>query len=160
MIIHVDRAVADALGFDLAAAVAEFAAARAAHAETEGEPAPVAHPLVERIVVTGGAFEIVEPPEPEPVPETPPTLSGFRLAIQAHIDAAAASRSYDSGVTCASYLGSTVPAWAAEAAAFVAWRDAVWAHAYLELAKVEAGTRETPTIAGFLGELPEPAWPG
>ena len=46
--IHSD--LADALGFDLQAAVDLFASALAAHADTVNIPAPTAHPLVEQIV--------------------------------------------------------------------------------------------------------------
>lgn len=96
----------------------------------------------------------------EPVPEPAPiTLDDFRRAFQAHIDATASQRSYDSGITCASYVGSTNPAWAAEATAFTAWRDAVWTYAYAELAKVESGQRPQPTVEAILAELPSMVWP-
>lgn len=91
----------------------------------------------------------------EPVPQ----LDDYRGAIQAHVDMTAQARSYDSGITCASYVGSTNPGWAAEAAAFVAWRDAVWVYAYTELAKVEAGTRPQPSVGEIIAELPAMAWP-
>ncbi|CAM5183779.1 Phage tail assembly chaperone protein OS=Bosea thiooxidans OX=53254 GN=SAMN05660750_04076 PE=4 SV=1 [Bosea thiooxidans] len=96
----------------------------------------------------------------EPVPEpVPVTLDDFRRAIQAHIDATASQRSYDSGITCASYVGSTNPTWAAEAAAFTAWRDTVWTFAHDELAKVEGGQRPQPTVDAIILELPGMAWP-
>ncbi len=98
------------------------------------------------------------PLEPVPAP-APITLDDFRAAIQQHVDATAQKRSYDSGLTCSSYVASTNPTWAAEAAAFVAWRDAVWGHAYAELAKVEGGQRSQPTIDAFLSELPAMIWP-
>jgi hypothetical protein len=51
-----------ALGFDLAAAIADYGAALARHDASEGTPAPAAHPLVERIVrMHGGAYRVVEP---------------------------------------------------------------------------------------------------
>lgn len=84
----------------------------------------------------------------------------FRSAIQAHVDATARDRSYDSGNSLASYTSSTNPAWAAEATAFVAWRDAVWLYAYAELDKVLAGERPQPTVEAFLAELPGIVWPG
>jgi len=87
------------------------------------------------------------------------TVEQFRSAIQAHVDAAAATRLYDSGNSLASYVASTNPAWAAEATAFVAWRDAVWAYAYTELDRVMAGEREQPTVEEFIGELPVIEWP-
>lgn len=86
-------------------------------------------------------------------------LNDYRRAIQAHVEATAQARQYDSGITCASYVGSTVSAWAAEAQAFVAWRDKVWDYAYGELAKVGAGERERPTIETILAELPAMSWP-
>lgn len=96
----------------------------------------------------------------EPAPEqNAPSLDDYRFAIQSHIDATARQRSYDSGITCASYVGSTNPAWAAEAAAFTAWRDAVWVYAYAELAKVENGQRPQPTVETILAELPAMTWP-
>lgn len=102
----------------------------------------------------GITVEEVPPPEPGP-----PTLDDYRIAIQAHIDATARQRDYDSGVSCASYVNSLNPLWAAEATAFIAWRDAVWAYAFQELAKVENGEREQPTIDEFLSELPQIEWP-
>lgn len=87
------------------------------------------------------------------------TVEEYRRAIQLRIDATAQSRRYDSGVTCSSYLGSTNDGWAAEAAAFVSWRDAVWGYAYGELAKVQAGDREQPSVEYLLAELPAINWP-
>jgi len=52
-----------------------------------------------------------------------------------------------------------VPQWAAEAAAFAAWRDAVWTYAYAELAKVQAGQRAQPTVTDLIAELPAIIWP-
>lgn len=46
--------------------------------------------------------------------------------VNDHVEAVARSMGYSSAASCAGYLGSTVPQWAAEAGAFVAWRDAVW----------------------------------
>lgn len=94
-----------------------------------------------------------EPPTPEQV------IESFRFAIQAHVDATAVSRLYDSGNSLATYVSSTNPQWAAEAVAFVAWRDAVWAYAYAEMDRVLTGEREQPTIEAFLGELPQIEWP-
>lgn len=90
---------------------------------------------------------------------SPPTVEDYRGAIQGHVDATAQARNYDSGITCASYVGSTNPAWAAEAAAFIAWRDAVWGYAYGELEKVQAGERPQPSIAEIVAELPAICWP-
>lgn len=88
-----------------------------------------------------------------------PTQADYSQAIQAHIDGVARSRNYADGVALASYTVSTIPAWAAEAQAFAAWRDAVWAYAYGELAKVMAGERAKPTIDVLIAELPAMVWP-
>lgn len=96
----------------------------------------------------------IAPYEPEPL-----TQADYAAAIQAHIDAAAVSKQFNDGVTMASYAASTNLQWAAEAQAFVAWRDAVWAYAYAELEKVLTGQRPQPTIEAFLTELPAIAWP-
>lgn len=83
----------------------------------------------------------------------------YRLEIQAMIDAKAQERQYDSGATLASYVTSTIPQWAAEATAFVAWRDSVWTSALAELGKVQSGEREQPSVEAFLAELPVMEWP-
>ena len=88
------------------------------------------------------------------------TLEQFRCSIQAHADATAQSRNYDDGNSLASYVASTNKAWAAEAQAFIAWRDQVWVYAYAELAKVEAGERDVLTVEAFIDELPATVWPG
>lgn len=108
----------------------------------------------EMLAAYGITVEEVPPPEPEP-----PTLDDYRIAIQTHIDATARQRDYDGGVSCASYVNSTNPQWAAEAQAFVAWRDAVWAHAFTELDKVQQELRAQPTVEEFLLELPMMQWP-
>ena len=87
------------------------------------------------------------------------SVDDFGAAIQSHIDATAKSKGYADGVALAGYSTSTIPAWAAEAAAFIAWRDQVWIHAYTELAKVQGGQRATPTIDGLIAELPAITWP-
>ena len=93
-------------------------------------------------------------------PADPLTQADYGQAIQRLIDEQARTRRYNDGASCASYAASTIPTWAAEAQAFVAWRDAVWAYAYAELAKVEAGERSQPSVDEFLAELPDIAWPG
>jgi hypothetical protein len=78
-------------------------------------------------------------------------------AIQAHIDAVAQSRQYENGFALAGYVSSTVPAWAAEAQAFIAWRDAVWWAAAGILKDVQDGLAETPT--DIIAALPVMEWP-
>lgn len=86
-------------------------------------------------------------------------IEAYKAAIKDHIEAAAHTRQYDGTVSIATYVNSTVPAWAAEAQAFIAWRDAVWAYALAELASVMSGQRAMPTIEALIDELPDLVWP-
>ncbi|CDI08741.1 hypothetical protein [Agrobacterium pusense] len=89
----------------------------------------------------------------------PPTITDYENAIQNLVDETAREKQFRDGVTLASYIGSTIPRWAAEAMAFVAWRDNVWRYSYGELAKVQAGQRAQPTVEKFLDEIAPIAWP-
>lgn len=89
-----------------------------------------------------------------------PAQQDYATAIQTHVDNAAKARGYADGSGLAGYSSSTVPAWSAEAQAFIAWRDAVWVYAYTELAKVQGGQRAVPTVDGLIAELPAIKWPG
>lgn len=86
-------------------------------------------------------------------------IEDYKTAIVARLDATAQSRLYDNAVSIATYVSSTIPAWAIEAMSFVTWRDAVWAYAYTELDKVMAGEREQPSVEELISELPVIAWP-
>ncbi|KVK49517.1 hypothetical protein L905_19190 [Agrobacterium sp. TS43] len=88
-----------------------------------------------------------------------PTSTDYENAIQNLVDSTARERQFRDGVTLASYAASTKPNWAAEAQAFVAWRDDVWSYAYGELAKVQAGQRQQPTVDEFLSEIAPISWP-
>ncbi len=88
-----------------------------------------------------------------------PTITDYENAIQNLVDNTARERQFRDGVTLASYTGSTIPRWAAEAMAFVAWRDNVWRYSYGELAKSQAGQRPQPTVEKFLDEIARIAWP-
>lgn len=94
-----------------------------------------------------------------PAPAPVPTQQDYAGAIQAHIDATAGSRQYQDGASIAGYVASTVPAWQAEAAAFVAWRDRVWVYALEQLQLVEGRQRPQPSVEELLGELPPMVWP-
>jgi len=95
----------------------------------------------------------LHPPAPAPTVET------YQSAIQDMVDGVARSKLFNDGVTMASYVSSTVQPWAAQAQAFVAWRDAIWQYSYAELDKVQSGARPQPSVADFLAELPEINWP-
>ena len=56
------------------------------------------------------------------------------------------------------YATSTNAAWQAEAVAFIAWRDAVYASAISTFSQVESGSIPAPTIENFLAGLPSINW--
>lgn len=91
-----------------------------------------------------------------PAPPQTLTAEDYRLAVQAHVDAVAVARLYDSGVSLASYVASTNATWAAEAQAFVAWRDAVWAQVYGMWA---SPPDPVPSPAEVVAGLPVIEWP-
>lgn len=88
-----------------------------------------------------------------------PTQLDYADAIGRHLDAVAQSRGYRNADRLASYVASNNPSWSAEAAAFAAWRDDVWAYAYEQLAMVHGGQRAAPVVASFVTELPAISWP-
>lgn len=81
-------------------------------------------------------------------------LARLDEAVQSHIDRQAREHGYRDSFALASYAGSTVPKWAAEAMAFVAWRDGIWLSAH----KV-AASNETPEMEAFIAALPPVEWP-
>jgi len=115
---------------------------------------------VTRIASEEELWAVLKEQAPVCLPDIPAfVLERFQTAIQAHIDEAAREKQYENGFACATYINSNVPQWAAEASAFVAWRDAVWAYAYAELDKVMNSERAAPTVEAFLDELPAIVWP-
>jgi hypothetical protein len=113
----------------------------------------------ERTTRIGNELELNDVMRPYGLTLPAPTQTDYAAAVQAHIDGTARSKGYADGFALASYVNSTIAAWAAEAAAFVTWRDQVWVYAYTELAKVQAGQRPQPTIENLIAELPAITWP-
>jgi hypothetical protein len=73
------------------------------------------------------------------------------VAVEQHIEAQAQALGYGSAASLASYLGSSVDIWQAQARAFVIWRDAVWTAVFALLAdKVAAATLTPDTVAASL----------
>ncbi|TVR06625.1 MAG: hypothetical protein EA385_15005 [Salinarimonadaceae bacterium] len=89
----------------------------------------------------------------------PPTLDDYRRAVDSHVDAVAQSRGYNNAVALASYFNSTVPDWAAEAGAFVPWRDAVWSQVFDALATWQGGGEAPESPAALVASLPAIEWP-
>ena len=111
----------------------------------------------ERAQWIGDNWIIVQPPEPEPEPVPEPlTIADFSRAIDTHIEAKARELQYNSAAHLASYVASEKRLdWAAEARAFIDWRDDVWTYAIGELNKFESGTRPLPeSTESFIAELP------
>lgn len=80
-------------------------------------------------------------------------------AVQAHLDATARARSYDSALSCVSYVDSTVAQYRTEATAMRDWRDAVWQRCYELLAEIQAGQRPIPSEQELIALLPTILWP-
>lgn len=102
-------------------------------------------------------LQVIAPePEPELAQEEPVRdQQRYADAIQQHMDNAAQTFGYDSVQTAVTYAEE--PAWPKfqqEGRGFRAWRSLVWAYTYEQLAQVQGGMREQPTIADFIMELP------
>lgn len=96
----------------------------------------------------GTAFE----PDPEVVKQE------LKAAVQAHLDSTVQTRNYNGILSCCSYVSSTDSVFAAEGAAALAWRDAVWRYCYNVLADYEAGLRPLPTAEELIAALPTLNW--
>jgi hypothetical protein len=86
-------------------------------------------------------------------------IDDWTRALEKEINDKAAEKSYGSGVSCTSYKDSTNPQWAAEAKAFIAWRDSVYTYAYDYLAKSQSGEIQNPNVENFLSGVPVISWP-
>lgn len=113
----------------------------------------------DRVTRIASETELRDVLKPFGLPSPLVTADDYGEAIEAHADAVARSRQYSDAGRLASYVNSTNPAWAAEAAAFVAWRDAAWGYAYAQMAAVQAGQRPQPSVAELVDELPVISWP-
>jgi len=100
-----------------------------------------------------------EPILPADAPPAGVVISEFTTAIQSSLDDFARTRGYDGILSACSYTGSSVPAFAAEAAQCRSLRDSTWSAAYIILAAVQSGDRAMPTLAEVLLELPTLEWP-
>lgn len=80
-------------------------------------------------------------------------------AITSHIVSVATTKKYDSELAVATYINSTNPLWRAEANAFIAWRDVVWAYVYEQIALWENEERTITTADELVGELDDIVWP-
>jgi hypothetical protein len=84
-----------------------------------------------------------------------PTAAECIVAIQEVLDSVARAWGYDSLLSAASYLNSTVVQFKADALALTSWRDASWQWAYAEQAGIGAGTQTSPkTLTAFITDMP------
>jgi len=88
-----------------------------------------------------------------------PTIKEYQDAVQAMLDGKAREKNYDGILSLCSYVTSTNPTFAAEAAAGVAGRDAAWSTCYQALLDVQNNLRVAPTVAEMLAEIPGIVWP-
>lgn len=83
------------------------------------------------------------------------TAADFIGAIQHFMDDAAKKYGYDDIKSAVTYAEEpAVPKFQAEGKAFRAWRSKCWDYGYKQLAAVEAGDRQQPTIEDIIAELP------
>jgi len=80
-------------------------------------------------------------------------LADYEIAVQQVLDAKASTLGYDSCLSACSYKDSSVPQFAADAARFIAWRDACWAHCLTALADAES-SGVWPELGDYLLTLP------
>jgi hypothetical protein len=111
--------------------------------------------------------DIAQPTEAELEAEIPQyqhqyDVETFKFDIDRKVNdlllAAAQSRGYSSVNSIISYAVSSNIQWKAEADAFVAWRDQLLEHVYIEYMAIDAGG-EIPNEDEFVLSLPKIVWP-
>jgi len=98
-------------------------------------------------------------PDPVPQPTTAQIIASLEADVSKYIDSIAQKKGYDSGVSCASYAASTNATFAADAKAFIAWRDSVWTTCQtIENTDLAATPPIVPTSAQVIAALPVAPW--
>ena len=90
-----------------------------------------------------------------PMPTIQDRAVALLAAVDAHLNAAARAKGYDSIITAALRAALTTSPFHAEGVAFGTWMDLVYAKCYEVLAKVRAGELEEPSEAELMAMLPE-----
>lgn len=78
--------------------------------------------------------------------------------VLALLNSTAQGRGYSDSQSIVGYVSSSNTQWQAEAQAFVAWRDQVWEHVYIEYMAIDAGG-SIPNEDEFMVSLPQIVWP-
>lgn len=96
-------------------------------------------------------------PEPVPQPSMTDVAAALLVAVQAWLDGVAGQNGYDSLASCISYLNSSVPQYAADATAALAWRDAVWPACFQwQQSALSDPPAEPPTAEQVIAAMPQP----
>ena len=92
-----------------------------------------------------------------PAPTLADAAAALTVDVQEWLDATAGQNGYDSLASCISYLNSSIPQYAADAAAALAWRDAVWPDCFQWQQNAQDNPPSTfPTSAEVIAQLPQP----
>lgn len=78
--------------------------------------------------------------------------------VSALLNSTAQARGYSDSQSIVGYVSSSNVQWQAEAQAFIAWRDQVWEHVYIEYMAIDAGG-SIPNEDEFMATLPQIVWP-
>jgi hypothetical protein len=122
---------------------------------------PVVQKLTERrmfngvVVLQSWAADTMTPAEA--LAYATATLTEITASITPFLNQAVAP-AYETIVTAKSWLNSSEPDWAREAAQANSYADLVWKAQKATVAAVQAGTRQVPTKAAFFAQFP-PLWP-
>ena len=92
-----------------------------------------------------------------PVKTPAQIVAEFVASLESHYDSVARAKNYDNRYTCALRAGYAGP-FQSEGQSFAQWMDECNAYGYQELAKIQNGLRQMPTIEQFLSELPAAPW--
>jgi hypothetical protein len=90
-------------------------------------------------------------------PSLEEALAELTAVVQTHLDWRVGERNYSSILAACTYKDSANPQWAAEGAAAIAWRDAVWER-YFEIAEACRAGAEAPTATELIPMLPVLTW--
>lgn len=92
-----------------------------------------------------------------PAPTLTDVAANLTVAVEAWLDATAHGNGYASLERCVSFLNSSIKQWADDAAAALAWRDAVWVAAFQWQQDALANPPAVmPTADEVIAGLPQP----